>query len=218
MLLRLQLSNYAPAVWNLIAEEFARYGLAVISSWIRRGLIFGYVTKATGFGFPNMDSDRVRDPETVHDLASMTVVNALGAFLEVALKKNNWSPSKGASLKTYFIGQCKIQFANVYKEWWRAEGRRPRSESLDQLVERNVLAPVHDNVEASFNRDAELSEALTMVESAEAQSALVYQAEGYTYAEIATFIGAANPKVVENLIFRWKRRVQEMAAGKQESA
>jgi hypothetical protein len=60
MLLDLQLSNYADAVWNPIAEEFARYGLAVISSWVRRGLIFGYVTKATGFGFPNMDAERIR--------------------------------------------------------------------------------------------------------------------------------------------------------------
>src|SRR5690349_18064281 len=50
LLLRLQLSNYSPAVWNPIAEEFARYGLAVISSWIRRGLIFGLVTQATGYG------------------------------------------------------------------------------------------------------------------------------------------------------------------------
>lgn len=218
MLLNLQLSKYAPAVWNPIAEEFARYGLAVISSWIRRGLIFGYVTKATGFGFPNMDSERIRDPDAVHDLASMTVVNALNAFLEIALKRNNWDPNKGASLKTYFIGQCKIQFANVYKEWWRTQRRRPPADSLDELLERNVFAPAHDNVEARITQDAEVTEVLSAVESAEAQSALVYQAEGYSYTEIADFIGAPNAKAVENLILRWRKRAAEITEQRKESA
>ena len=218
LLLDLQLNNYAPAVWNPIAEEFARYGLAVISSWIRRGLIFGYVTQATGFGFPNMETERIRDADAVHDLASMTVVNALNAFLDIALKARKWDPTKGASLKTYFIGQCKIQFANVYKEWWRAERRRPPSDSLDELVERNALAPAHDNVEATITRAAEVAEALSVVESAEAQSALLYQAEGYTYAEIAGFLGVASAKTVENLIYRWKKRAQEVTEEKRQQS
>lgn len=62
----------------------------------------------------------------------MTVVNALGAFLDIALKKGNWSPTKGASLKTYFIGQCKIQFANVYK----GVVARPASPATVGLVRR----------------------------------------------------------------------------------
>lgn len=221
LLVRLQLHNYAPAVWNPVAEEFARYGLATISSWIRRGLIFGYVTQATGFGFPSMDTERIRDPEAVHDLASMTVVNALNAFLESVLKTGRWDPKKGASLKTFFVGQCKFQFPNVYKSWWREQRRRPRSESLDDLVDRNVLAPAHNDVEAAVDRDAEVAEALTMIDSPEAQSALLYQAEGYSHAEIALIIGLRDAKAVENLIGRWRRRIAKQIAdnpGRQQSA
>ncbi|WP_116451706.1 RNA polymerase sigma factor [Blastococcus litoris] len=220
LLLNLQLSNYSPKVWKPIAEEFARYGYAVISSWIRRGLIFGIVTKATNYGFTRDFDERIQGREDVHDLASFTVVNALDKFLEIALKNHSWDPNKGASLKTYFIGQCKWQFPNVYKEWRRTQKRRPPSDSLDDLVERNVFAPAHNNVEASFDREAEVTETLGRIESAEAQSALIYQAEGYSYAEIAVFLKLDSAKTVENLVTRWKARIRGTTptSGRRQSA
>lgn len=207
LMMRLQLTSYAPEVWKPVAEEFARYGLVVIRSWIRRGLIFGYVKKATGFGLPAPPDRAFADRDTVNDLASSTVVNALGAFLEIALKKKNWDSSKGASLKTYFIGQCKIQFSNVYREWLRTQRRRAPEESLNRLVDRNVLAPAHNDVEDQFDRDAEIDEALGMIESAQAQIAFMYQAEGYSYATIAEWLELKDAKAVDNLLYRWKRRI-----------
>lgn len=207
LLLDLQLNAYAPTVWNPVAEEFARYGLAVFRSWIRQGLVFGIVTKATNFGFRDLPDGRITDPVEVEDLASMTVVYALVDFLEKVLKQNKWDPSRGASLKTYFIGQCKWQFPNVYKEWSRLQRRAPAAESLDYLVDNNVLAPAHDNVAATFDRDAKIREVLSAVDSPQAQSALIYQAEGYSHAEIAQMTGLKDAKAVENLIGRWKRRL-----------
>jgi DNA-directed RNA polymerase specialized sigma24 family protein len=207
LLLGLQLNSYAPKVWNPVAEEFARYGLAVFRSWIRLGFVFGIVTKATGYGFTKLPDERITDPVEVEDLASMTVVYALADFLEKVLKQNKWDPNRGASLKTYFIGQCKWQFPNVYKEWSRLQRRTPAGESLDYLIDKNVLAPAHDNIAATFDRDAEIQEVLSAVDSAEAQSALVYQAEGYSHAEIALMTGLKDAKAVENLIGRWKRRL-----------
>jgi DNA-directed RNA polymerase specialized sigma24 family protein len=207
LLLDLQLNAYAPKVWNPVAEEFARYGLGVFRKWIRQGFVFGIVTKATGFGFRNLPDGRITDPVEVEDLASMTVVYALDDFLEKVLKQNKWDPTRGASLKTYFIGQCKWQFPNVYKEWSRLQRRTPAEASLDSLVEKNALAPAHDNVAATFDRDTEIREVLSAVDSAQAQSALVYQAEGYSHAEIAEMTGLKDAKAVENLIGRWKRRL-----------
>lgn len=208
MLLQLQLTNYSDKVWNPIAEEFARYGYAVISSWIRRGLIFGIVTSFTGYGIPREADERVMDTDDINDLASLTVVNALNKFLELALKNKNWDPNKGASLKTYFIGQCKWQFPNVFREWQRTQKHRIPADSLDVLVERNVFAPAHDNVEATVEREAEVAEALVLIESGEAQSALMYHSAGYTYAEIAELLSMPNAKAVENLLTRWKARAR----------
>src|SRR3954470_13380163 len=43
LLLRLQLSSYAPRDWLPVAAEFARYGLGVLEPWIGTGRIFGKV-------------------------------------------------------------------------------------------------------------------------------------------------------------------------------
>ncbi len=61
------------------------------------------------------------DQETRQDLAIDTVVAALSAFRDevLNLKENRWNPAKGASLKTFFIGQCKWQFPNVCQKWRR---------------------------------------------------------------------------------------------------
>ncbi len=49
MLLQLQLSGYADRIWNPIAEEFARYGVSVMKSWIGKRTIFGQVKSHLGF-------------------------------------------------------------------------------------------------------------------------------------------------------------------------
>lgn len=207
LLLNLQLNNYAPKVWEPVANEFARYGLGVFRSWIRTGLVFGMVTKVTGYGFPYKPDERITNPDDVEDLASLTVVYALEAFLEKVLKTNKWDPQRGASLKTFFIGQCKLQFPNVFKEWARQQKRTLPADSLDSLVERNVFAPANDNVEAAVDRKVALDEVFSAVDNAEARTAFSLKNEGYTHDEIAMITGLKDAKAVENLLGRWKRRL-----------
>jgi hypothetical protein len=42
------------------------------------------------------------------------------------LLANRWDPKKGASIKTFFIGQCLIRFVNVYNRWRDNDRRNPR--------------------------------------------------------------------------------------------
>jgi hypothetical protein len=37
------------------------------------------------------------------------------------LRRQRWDYRKGASLRTYFIGQCLSRFANVYRRWYTNE-------------------------------------------------------------------------------------------------
>jgi DNA-directed RNA polymerase specialized sigma24 family protein len=205
--LRLQLRGYADAEWNPVAAEFARYGLAVMKSWIRRGRIFSEVKAATGFWLTEVPHEWLA-PEVVEDLATDTVMNALGAFRRIALEGGSWDPNKGASMKTYFIGQCKRQFPNVYRDWSRAEGRRRGVMwSLDDLVDKNVLAPAHNSVEQEFDRYAEIEDALGQVSTPLARSAFMYQAEGYSLEDIAMILGLRDAKAVENLLGHQRRQV-----------
>lgn len=69
LLLRLQLSSYAPREWLPVAAEFARYGLGMLEPWIGSGRIFGKVFDRTGFRLPPTPDD-VLDGDAANELAS----------------------------------------------------------------------------------------------------------------------------------------------------
>src|SRR5215216_2174627 len=48
LVLELQLNNFSDAVWKPVAEEFAKYGIAVMRSWLAKGSIYGRLKQLTG--------------------------------------------------------------------------------------------------------------------------------------------------------------------------
>lgn len=52
--------------------------------------------------------------DTIMGLARETAAAALHFFRFKVLMKGKWDAAKGASLATFFVGQCRLQFANVY--------------------------------------------------------------------------------------------------------
>lgn len=209
LLLRLQLSGYSPKEWEPVATEFARYGLAVLSAWIGNGRIFQEVKKVTKIALvPHEGGFNHQDRE---DLATDTVVAALPAFLEV-LKAKRWDPTKGASLKTYFVGQCKWQFPNVYKRWQRMNDRpSPPVVGVD-------LSDVHESrlrpaaaADTSLLAAEKRAEALAVLTTDKARRAFTLLDMGYNHEEIADEIGVADEKAVENLLGYQRRHAQEQA-------
>ena len=80
--------------------------------------------------------------ETVTSLADETVALAINKFQRV-LMAGKWEAGKGASLATYFVGQCKFQFSNVYRSWFASEKRHseePVSPGLESLSEKDTAA------------------------------------------------------------------------------
>lgn len=206
LLLRLQLSGYAEAEWEPVAQEFARYGLGVLQAWIGTGHIFGAVLAMTGYRLaPPLDA---LNDDDAYDLAADTVVTSLRAFLDV-LKSKKWDPTRGASLKTYFIGQCMWQFPNIYKRWWRERAKWSAVvlDSDDTVLDMHAgAAPPPD--QAVVARE-EASEALALVSKESARQAFVLQELGYSFDEIADELGLADAKAVENLVGYQRRRIQE---------
>ncbi len=211
LLLRLQLHGYADEEWQPVATEFARYGLGIISSWLWTGRIYAEVLYTTGTKLRPHEGGFAR--EEIDDLATDTVVAALGRFLDV-LKENRWDPTKGASLKTYFIGQCKWQFLNVYKKWVR-QHQRPSvvelaTESWDVLEDGYVdqEAPADQRLLAREQRD----ETLAMLTTHTARQAFTLVEMGYSHEEVAEQIGVADVKAVENLLGYQRRHVARLKA------
>lgn len=213
LLLTLQLHQFSGKAWDRFTRELARYGLGVLRAWIRYGTVYGKVRALTGYKLGRIEG--WPDAEIVEDLASDTVVAALAYFRDKVLKTNQWQSAGGASLGTYFIGQCLYQFANVYRSALRAE--------LDRIEQ--AVTPVAELPEEAFDiirgieetvvaRDA-VAEALAQLTTPRARQALFLQEVGYSQSEIADQLGlAGGAKAVENLIGYQHTLFRKRAAGR----
>lgn len=208
LLFRLQLSKYAAEEWGPAAAEFARYGLDVIKGWLYTGAIFTKVYEKTKRRLRRPD-DRF-DEDSVETLATDTVVAALDAFLERVLKRNRWDPNKGASLKTFFIGQCCFQFSNAYRSWYRSEQRLRRIHLVDDDVLRWLQTSTARGADAGLVQRSDAIAALELLSTDSAREAVRLASIGYSYAEIAKELELADEKAVENLIGYQRRRLTKM--------
>lgn len=207
ILLRLQLSGYAKREWEPIATEFARYGLGILPSWLVTGQLFREVKKASGITLT--PPEQPIDAQTRIDLATDTVVAALPAFLTV-LKQNRWDPQKGASLKTYFVGQCKLQFPNVYKRWRRQQHRTPpgmivlTDSPLGFEAAAEPLSAAADTPLLNAERRAGV---LSLLSTDQARQAFTLIEMGYSHLEVAHLLELPDEKAVGNMLGHQRRRL-----------
>lgn len=200
LLLQLQLSGYVSKVWDPIAEEFARYGLAVLCSWMRKRTIFGMVKHRTGHAPTPCPEEWLASKHVIDDLAGMTVVLALQYFKDKVLKVNKWDPAKGASLRTFFIGQCLFQFLNVYKAWLRDEQDHRALQQVVDVDDLSYLAGGVGEVEHEVVTHISAVDALGDLTTDKARRAFAMKGIGYTQTDIAEVLGLPNVKAVENLL------------------
>ncbi|WP_237084665.1 hypothetical protein [Mycobacteroides abscessus] len=104
LVLALQLEQFTGRLWARFSRELTRYGLGVLRAWIRHGTIYVKAKKLTGYGLGRIEG--WPDDQTIDDIATDTVVAALNYFRDKVLKTHRWQSSGGASLGTFFIGQC----------------------------------------------------------------------------------------------------------------
>jgi DNA-directed RNA polymerase specialized sigma24 family protein len=209
LLLQLQLSSYAPEYWAPASAEFARYGHDVLVGWLLKNKMFTQVYQKTKRR--PRPPDEPFDDDAVQSLATDTVIAALDAFLELVLKQNKWQASGGASLKTFFIGQCCFQFTNVYRKWWRAERRRfAGRDAADWLLTEKLNEGIPEPDEQMIS-DEEVAAAMGLLSTEVAQNAFAMNAAGFTHAEVAATLGLADDKAVENLLNYQRRRISKTA-------
>lgn len=183
LLYQLQLSGFAPEHWRRPSEEFGRYGYDVIAGWIFKGRIWGEVEAKVPYNLKLRRPEWDLDEHTVYTLAGDTVIAALNAFLEQVLKKKVWDPEDGASLKTFFIGQCCFQFPNVWRSYLRQQRRNREDPVADPSKKQKTSAL--PGPEEALVQDERISKILEVVSSQSARHAFSLQADGYTEEEIA---------------------------------
>ncbi|MGW5703867.1 hypothetical protein [Amycolatopsis japonica] len=135
--------------YELFRAELVSYALPVMRSFIRRKMIYPMCQRANR---PVAATDRVREhlARDIDDrlaLAGETIVLGLRLFERLALRGGHWSPARGASLKTFFIGACIRSFSTAFKRWV-AQYDHPdtRALPLDEIPEHGVTDDPADEV------------------------------------------------------------------------
>jgi hypothetical protein len=132
-------AGFAGPAFEITVNEFAAYGVATLMSWTRTGEI---ARKCLDRGRPLPGADRVmavwsRDDRL--EIAVEATARALRYFVEDVLKAGRWNYRRGATLRTFFVGACLLQFPNVYEVW---VNEQKRWEAVDLVEPGDEEAPL----------------------------------------------------------------------------
>ncbi|WP_236723603.1 RNA polymerase sigma factor [Mycobacterium avium] len=121
-------------------------------------------------------------------------------FRDKVLMTHRWQSSGGASLGTFFIGQCLYQFANIYRSALRAEKERIEEATTPMAELPEDRFDIIKGIEATIVANDTVAEAMALLSTDRARRALFMQEHGFTQREIADELGLPDAKSVENLI------------------
>lgn len=201
----LALAGFKGKDWDYFTTELARYGFAVMRGWMRRGLIYARCQEQRVKGMPP-PLDRGFEDDEVEELANETVALALVHFRDDILMKKKWDYLRGATLRTYFIGQCLIRFGGVYRTWWNKERRFADLVTADD----EFLADLglQHSTTATRAIDAVTAErALASIKDPRVRYAMRKSAEGWTQAQISEVLGVT-PHAVHRMIANERERLE----------
>jgi DNA-directed RNA polymerase specialized sigma24 family protein len=207
LLLHLQLAKFSGIDWETASGEFVVYGWVVLRSWVRTRKIYLKVKHRTRFGLPEAPAGWLDDDDTVDGLVNETLRRAITRFRTV-LMGNQWRPDGGASLRTYFIGQCLFQFRDVYRTECARERRRRRQESigLPDGVDGWVCGSAQA-ADSSVVRVASAEQVLRTI-APRPREAIVRQLRGESLDEIADALGLSSAEQVKNLLHYERQKLR----------
>ncbi|WP_156250548.1 sigma-70 family RNA polymerase sigma factor [Pseudactinotalea terrae] len=205
----LALAGYQGADYDLFATELSRYGLAVIGAWMRQGMILAKCKQQKGLHAGLRSIGRGFSPDEVIELSGETVAAALRHFREDVLMRNKWRPDGGATLRTFFIGQCLFRFANVYKRW---EGEIRRSSIWTSTEDEDLLTALGGGSPQDVERQAInrliLDDRFARIKNPNVRRAMVYTAMEWTQQQIAVELGVTE-KAVERMLANERARQRQ---------
>jgi hypothetical protein len=114
LIAELAAAGFAGPVFEVAEAEFAAYGIAVMMAWMRTRRIF---RKCRDVGRPVSDHSLEWSRDDRLEIAIEATARGLRYFVDRVLRPGRWDPGRGATLRTFFIGACLLQFSNVFELW-----------------------------------------------------------------------------------------------------
>lgn len=206
----LALQEFDGEDYDYFATELAKYGMAVFGAWMFHKTVFEKC-RVRGYGLPVLDRPFTSDE--IDELKGETVAKALHHFKVDVLMKRKWDSTKGATLRTFFIGQCIIRFANIYRHWYGNEARFKNGSRVDddQFLLEVLGAGTADTEKSAIDRTV-IEQALAEVKDPRVRRAMVLTAIGRSQAEIAFELNIT-VKAVERMLANERERQRGRRAG-----
>jgi len=209
LIARLAKSGFEGPGQELFEAELAAYGYPVMMAWTRSGeIIRKTAEKGRPLSIPRDGPGWSREDRS--ELSAETVGRALALFREKVLRAGAWDHTRGATIKTYFMGACLFQFPNVYQVW-QAERRRWNRHpavSIDDPGGPGLLDQVPGGEDTEHRAIARHQLQQVMAELAgqypDLHQVVVLWLDGCTDAQAARKLGSS-PRKIEGQWRRWRR-------------
>jgi len=199
---KLRAAGFEGKQWQTAAEELAKYGVDVLNSWVRKGTI--YEKCAQRKRYIKRPPDGTLDAAEGRSLVNGAVADALRHFRADVLIPGVWDPAKGASITTFFVGQCLMRFPDVYRPWLNQVAKVHRGTDIAKVQLSQRTNPVADDVIISLTN----SSALKLVRNKDAKVAFVMTAMDYTQVQIADHLGTT-PKAIERMLDYARKQIDK---------
>jgi hypothetical protein len=170
---------------EMFEREAAQYGIGVFMSWLRSGEVYRLAAAKHRVVTP---PHRELTFEERRGLTNLIVAYGVVYFRREALRAGRWRPEGGASLRTFFVGACLLQFKAAY-DAWRAD--TPAEELPIEVLEDGAewRDEYHEDAAAAALRHEQCWGTVRRIDDPTNQGILVCVAAGLTHAETAQKIG-----------------------------
>jgi hypothetical protein len=129
-------AGFTGPVFEVAVTEFASYGITVMMAWTRTGQIIG---KCLAKGRPLSELTPRWSRDDRLEISIETTARALKHFIDEVLQPGKWDYRRGATLKTYFVGSCLLQFPNVFDVWATEQRRWAQLHDGEETLESAVI-------------------------------------------------------------------------------
>ena len=151
--------------------------------------------------------------EDIHDLATDVTVVAMNAFREDVLVPGRWHPARGATLATFFVGQCLFHFPLEYRTWLRAHRRsmpvRLGMEHALPFATEHLTNPT-GNPAVGAELNILLGDLRRQADNDQGQDTqiLLSSAVGFEHEEIGKAFGLPSTRSVEGVCYRRRAKLR----------
>jgi DNA-binding CsgD family transcriptional regulator len=208
LMMQLSAEGFDGRAWEKVSDALVEYGWQVMRAWIVTGQVF---VKLREKGLPGLRSPPDGIPrDDALELAETVVADAIVHFRDHVLKPGKWDPTKGASLTTFFIGNClRYQFPNLYRDWRKTRRQDSQAVDVQRADRRGKLVDHADPAGHVLNNVASqkaITDLLEPVTDPTNRTILRLRAEGYDLDEIAELLDM-DYKSVESRIYRARKKL-----------